>query len=462
MSDGDGARGTIEQESVFGVPGKPLRVPAVYRDLDAAASRHQRSYGFFLRGHLFLLVLAAAAAGSAGRFGPSAAPVLLFLALGFRYQAMRARDQWHRSRALAERIVSLSWLYVLGVTPFDRSDADSALVERCRAVATVIPGLGSGLADADLQPTAEMQGLRSRDESARIQVYVERRLDEQAVGYYQRKIPFFARRATVFRRLIAALTVITAAILLTQASIEWELDAGGVLVAGLVGMEAWVASRRYSEFATLYASTRAVLGQQRSTLVDAGRSHRTDGLRLAADCEQTLALEQVEWLGMLSFDLHHRVRSIVGADAPDKDVVGRPRISSSQAHEMVSGGMPYRRIGAPVVARQLTRPESLELEAGDRLSGNAGDWVVEGPTGSRVVAEHVFGQTYRPDGDGAYRPTGSVMAIQISAEAEIETLEGWVSARAGDWLVQNPSGECWPVSAEHFVVSYAPEAAPTA
>jgi hypothetical protein len=36
----------------------------------------------------------------------------------------------------------------------------------------------------------------------------------------------------------------------------------------------------------------------------------------------------------------------------------------------------------------------------------------------------------------------------------LQTLEGLATGAPGDWLVRNPSGECWPVPADVFESRY--------
>lgn len=95
-------------------------------------------------------------------------------------------------------------------------------------------------------------------------------------------------------------------------------------------------------------------------------------------------------------------------------------------------------------------------EGGDVLHAHAGDWwVVDGDKGWSV-AEDVFAATYESVGGDRYRKTAAVTATQMDESFVIQTLEGSASGRAGDWLVRNPTGECWPIAADEFERRYTP------
>lgn len=57
-----------------------------------------------------------------------------------------------------------------------------------------------------------------------------------------------------------------------------------------------------------------------------------------------------------------------------------------------------------------------------------------------------------------YRKTALAEAIQIDEPFCVETLEGVMTARAGDYLMRGPAGELYPCAREIFEQTYEPAA----
>ena len=53
-----------------------------------------------------------------------------------------------------------------------------------------------------------------------------------------------------------------------------------------------------------------------------------------------------------------------------------------------------------------------------------------------------------------YRKTATVMARQMDEDFEVDTLEGTMKGKAGDYLCRAHTGEEWPVKKEIFEGSY--------
>lgn len=56
-----------------------------------------------------------------------------------------------------------------------------------------------------------------------------------------------------------------------------------------------------------------------------------------------------------------------------------------------------------------------------------------------------------PVGEAAvYRKTGTVVAAQLQEDVIVETPEGPMRAKKGDYLCQAPDGHAWPVMRQYF------------
>lgn len=107
-----------------------------------------------------------------------------------------------------------------------------------------------------------------------------------------------------------------------------------------------------------------------------------------------------------------------------------------------------------VKAQQLSTPRIWKTSNGSELVGRPGDWLVESGEDSWTVQKDVFLATYAEQSPGVYRKTAPVHATRLRDDAIVQTLEGDALAKAGDWLVANSSGDCWPVTHADFTARY--------
>ena len=128
-------------------------------------------------------------------------------------------------------------------------------------------------------------------------------------------------------------------------------------------------------------------------------------------------------------------------------------LDADELDGLLAGGRSYRSV-AVVDAVRLTEDSEWATANGDPLSASAGDWMLSDGGDHWSVAPDVFAASYEPVGDGRYAKTATVTAIQLTAPFAVDTLEGVATGAAGDWLVRNPTGECWPVPAETFSKRY--------
>jgi hypothetical protein len=116
----------------------------------------------------------------------------------------------------------------------------------------------------------------------------------------------------------------------------------------------------------------------------------------------------------------------------------------------------FERVGV-VRASQLTEPLAWTNDTGEQMHGFAGDWRVIDDAGNlRTVSDPEFQSSHEPAGDGRWRRVGSYLAWQVSEAVVVRTKEGKATARRGDWVVEAPTGERWPVRDSQFRWSYRP------
>lgn len=131
-----------------------------------------------------------------------------------------------------------------------------------------------------------------------------------------------------------------------------------------------------------------------------------------------------------------------------------PRIlDEDEVARLLRNGHTYRSRIA-VRAERVAEDSTWTTANGDVLTAKAGDWWVIDGDDRWSVANDVFVRTYDGVGDNQYRKSAPVTAVPIDESFAVDTLEGAASGQRGDWLVRNPTGDCWPVPDAVFARRY--------
>jgi hypothetical protein len=155
-------------------------------------------------------------------------------------------------------------------------------------------------------------------------------------------------------------------------------------------------------------------------------------------------------------------RVATAANARVADVVRRlAQLEEEGFLPIVPAGGPqtagsFERVGV-VCARRLAAALHWRLPSGEELRGDAGDWhVIDGRGTARTVSDAEFRSSHTRLDDGRWQRVGVFRAWQVREEVVLRTKEGSATARPGDWVVEGPAGERWPVSDGQFRRSYRP------
>lgn len=124
------------------------------------------------------------------------------------------------------------------------------------------------------------------------------------------------------------------------------------------------------------------------------------------------------------------------------------------------GGPPsaatFQRVGL-VRASRLSEPMTWTVHTGEELHGGAGDWrVIDDEGHVWTSGDTEFRSGHEPVGGDLWRRVGTCSAWQVSETVVVRTREGSVTAHPGDWVVEGPNGERWPVKDAQFRWSYQP------
>lgn len=116
----------------------------------------------------------------------------------------------------------------------------------------------------------------------------------------------------------------------------------------------------------------------------------------------------------------------------------------------------FTRVGT-VIAERRAQPWSWTTHSGAVMHAGAGDWLVRESEDDEPwsVRDDIFRATYTHLRGNRWRRSGTVLARRARDGETIDTLEGPVPTRSGDWVVRGDTGEQWPVRAAEFAKRYA-------
>lgn len=100
--------------------------------------------------------------------------------------------------------------------------------------------------------------------------------------------------------------------------------------------------------------------------------------------------------------------------------------------------------------------------SGDELRGAPGDWrVIDEGGDERTVRDPEFQASHEPVAGEVWRRVGTFKAWRVTERVVLRTMEGRAVARTGDWVVEGPGGERWPVTDRQFRRTYRSGTAPS-
>jgi len=171
------------------------------------------------------------------------------------------------------------------------------------------------------------------------------------------------------------------------------------------------------------------------------------GDRSAASRTNDLA---VPWAEIPAGERAKRMEDVRTQIAQLEDVGFLPIVPTGGPPEAAS----FERVGL-VQATRLSEPLAWATHAGEQMQGQSGDWrVVDSADQPRTVTDSDFRSSHEPLGSGRWRRVGTFRAWQARETVVIRTKEGGATARPGDWVVESPGRERWPVTDDQFRSSY--------
>ncbi|RIK36785.1 MAG: hypothetical protein DCC58_18870 [Chloroflexi bacterium] len=281
--------------------------PALFIGANAASSTGRRHYFRIVKADLLFLLAGATLSTIAPLLDTVSGQTIrsisvAFLVLGFVAKTSgrirRFDNEWFDGRAVAESVKTLTWRFMMRVSPFDGTDRDaeqrfsSDLREIIRSYPGLILELGSEPTSAR-QVTPNMRAVRNEPYDARRAFYLSERIDDQ--------IRWYAGRAEQNRRAASrwfwlGLAAQSSAIGLTIVRIVVTSGPDIVALAAAISAmaTAWTQINRNDELAKSYGVAAQELILIKGELENA--EAEAEFIDIVAEAESAISREHTMWM----------------------------------------------------------------------------------------------------------------------------------------------------------------------
>lgn len=221
-----------------------------------------------------------------------------------------AQRKWLRARAMAEAAKSESFLFLLGVSPYDGADAIQQLLEARTSQQKLATGITHEvMSEAELVERLPAGPLSIGD-------YVKLRVDDQ-ISFYDTASKNYVRSIGVARKITFALGCVSVAL-----SVVALKNAGTQLiplVATLtVVLASYVASAQYGYLITSYQATSDQIRELKQEWTLSEQPGSAEAIaKFARGCERAMSAENSAWMAKLSEKVPQTARVTLGG-APAK------------------------------------------------------------------------------------------------------------------------------------------------
>ena len=284
-------------------------MPALYYAANKASIASQASYLNLLRGVLIctasaplcLAVLAFFPKQAASFRYSSAVALLASIVLMGRIKESRKEREWYGARAVAESVKTSAWRYAMAAEPYifqlSPEHADTLFLSNLKGVlrdAKELNYSAGGGNNSQPQITGAMRRLRGEPWTARMQVYVKQRVQDQRRWYSEK-----AERSNRLENIYFGLIILFqfGAMATAFAFAVWSampVNVTGTITSTVAALLAWLQVKRYQETAQSYSVTSHELG-----FVEEASKHvksETEFASFVADSENAMSREHTLWV----------------------------------------------------------------------------------------------------------------------------------------------------------------------
>jgi SMODS and SLOG-associating 2TM effector domain 3/SMODS and SLOG-associating 2TM effector domain 1 len=239
--------------------------PALYRAADQNSLNGQRRYLTATRVRLTMLVLAAVfglfswRTGSGDIAGILAAAAFAVALLSELYLLKERPDRlWYDGRAAAESAKTLIWRYLVGGSPFGKSeiadrDAEWLLLDRFSQIARELKGVSLVSLSEEVNPiSTSLRNVRALPLDERRQQYRIERIRSQR-DWYARRARWNERRTNQWTLILSSLEALGLLGAVLKATGVLRLDLLGLAGTLVAAGAAWIQTKQHQTLASAYA-----------------------------------------------------------------------------------------------------------------------------------------------------------------------------------------------------------------
>ena len=294
-------------------------LPPTFQTADQWAIDYQNHHLRFVKAHVLFGVVGASvmqmAFSLSNETGFVWAIVICVLALLVTRVLVQRRPYWERvwcrSRAAAEQVRSLSWIYMMGVMPESKAETAGTIrrirEEWSQAVnAGPLPPVTAG------EVTRQMEEIRGIPHTARVKLYLQGRVNDQ-IHWYHRKAGFNRVRKRVFLVLAILCELAAAGIAIAmwvhlakrppndeqlRTVLRYLLTFIWPCLTGASAASGWASFKRYAELAGTYQRSAEQLDAIRrdiERLAEDSTANKQAFAQRVHECEDVLTRENAIW-----------------------------------------------------------------------------------------------------------------------------------------------------------------------
>lgn len=209
--------------------------------------------------------------------------------------AYTPEKKWYNGRAAAESIKTLSWKYVAGAKPFEKTKSDPKVerlfLARVSEILATVPTLDEPSLGGK-QLTDSMKSEREKDFAHRKQYYMTSRIDDQQT-WYSNKSSFNAKRSNLWSIFLLVFEALAIVLAILRFSDVIELDLGGLTATIVAAGISWIQSKQYETLSQSYAVTAQELARVSSSLESTNEKKWAVNVEQA---EEAISREHTLWL----------------------------------------------------------------------------------------------------------------------------------------------------------------------
>ncbi|WP_191117951.1 DUF4231 domain-containing protein [Vibrio campbellii] len=248
-----------------------IKYPSLFNAADKLSLKAQKRFLRLTGLHSFLLILGTAMAiniiPNKGYSLMMAIVFILALGLSVYLGLMKLEKAWYNGRAVAESVKTATWRYCMRAAPFvDARSIQQPNAEFRNMLESILRSnhdLGGQLSEAEdtsEQISNEMKSIRELSLEARVNYYLEFRIDEQR-SWYAKKAKENKTKHTIWFGLLVTFQLLAVMCVLARIAYPdwkfWPTDTFVVIAACAVS---WMQIKKFTELAAAYSLTAQEIG----------------------------------------------------------------------------------------------------------------------------------------------------------------------------------------------------------